>query len=131
MTRFETLTRNGPTLPCSLFGEVIAMKFAECRAAELYSHHITETDADKLVDVIYSEHVVVARFVTGFFVEVGAGHDKSWKDESNDSLREFYEQRGFSSQFMKILDAAQSQGLGYLRIHSEGEPTEGLEVFTW
>jgi hypothetical protein len=122
-------------LPCSRsrlsYREVSGMKFTECRVAELFSRHITETDDDKLVDLIYSEHVVVARFVTGFFVEVGAGHDKSWKDESNDSLREFYEERGFSKQFMKILDAAQSQGLGFLRIHSEGEPTEGLETFEW
>ena len=95
------------------------------------SCHITETDADRLVDLIYFEHVVVARFVTGFFIEVGAGHDHRWKDESNNSLREFYEEKGFSKQFMKILDSAQSQALGFLRIHSDAETTDGLEQFIW
>jgi hypothetical protein len=112
------------------------MKFTPCPTVELFSRHITESDAEKLEelepsDVNSSQQVVVARFDTGWFVEVGDVHGKDWAEETNNSLREFFEREGFSPQFLAIVREAQSQRIAYIRFNVDAAATEGLVTFEW
>lgn len=110
------------------------MKFHSIPVAELHGGHITEKDGQLLSQLAKTDFAaaLVAEFDTGWFVQVGK-HEQDPIDgmEALNTIRAQYVDLGLSPAFMGILDAAQREGLEFLRIHADAEPNKELTVFDW
>jgi hypothetical protein len=111
------------------------MTFSPIPTGELFSNHIAKQDGELLTDLAQSKFasVCVAEFDTGWFVQVGVPIAGDLKEamEANAFVRAEYDGRRFSPEFRSVVRAAQAEGLAFLRIHVDAEPTEGLTTFDW